>query len=364
MDGMVSKRLNYFDIAKGIGIILVVLGHLEFISMPLRYWIVSFHMPMFFLISGMLMQMIGEEQRDMKLLLSRKWKRMMVPYLWFSVLYFIIELIYFGLTGLDDWNTIWMNVWQSVCLHGVSVLWFLPAIFFGEIMFLFIRKHLSHLWTIITVLALTAIMYGLNWLLDWYNMIYGANTYFIMLHYFLVMIIRCFFSMTFIAIGYYIFLLLKNKKRFSVVELILGIVFLIANIMLSQKNGGVDLHFLVFNNIFLYFLIAVLGSMAVILISKSMEPISNWIPCRILRYYGVNSLIVMATHINSYVLYGAIIVSMHIVKYVTRAKNYIFCTCIMIIVFISEIFIIELINRYLPFILGQKRKAKLPKSDS
>ncbi len=352
------KRVNYFDIAKGIGIILVVLGHLEFISSPLRFWIVSFHMPMFFIISGMLTQMIHEEQRDFKTLIKRKWSRMMIPYIWFSILYFFIELIYFRLTGLDDWYTVWMNVWQSICLHGVSVLWFLPAIFFGELLFLFIRKKLSHPFTILTVVILTGIMYGANWGLAWLNMLYGTNVPFVMLHYFLVMVIRCFFSMAFIAIGYYLYFLLDKLKTSHVFELLIGIGCLLLNIILSQKNGGVDLHFLVFGNPFLYFIIAVLGSMAVLLICKSMEPISEWIPCRILRYYGKNSLIVMATHINSYVLYGAIIISMHIVEYVTHAKNYVFCTCIMVIVFVSEIVIIEVINRYLPFIMGQKREKK------
>ena len=156
---MEKQRIHYFDLAKGIGIILVVLGHLEFISMPLRYFIVSFHMPMFFMISGMLIQITNEEKRDMKTILKRKFNRMMVPYISFSILYFFIEIIYFKLTGLSSWETIFDNVFQSLCLHGVSVLWFLPAIFFGEIMFLFIRKHFSHSLTILIVLVLNIIMY-------------------------------------------------------------------------------------------------------------------------------------------------------------------------------------------------------------
>ena len=350
---MEKQRIHYFDLAKGIGIILVVLGHLEFISMPLRYFIVSFHMPMFFMISGMLIQITNEEKRDMKTILKRKFNRMMVPYISFSILYFFIEIIYFKLTGLSSWETIFDNVFQSLCLHGVSVLWFLPAIFFGEIMFLFIRKHFSHPLTILIVLVLNIIMYFANNREKILYALYPVPSYHIYLHYIIVTFLRCFFSMAFICIGYYIYFFLKDRKILPVPELLTGILFMGITVYVSQVNGAVDLHFLVFSNIFLYLTSSILGSMGVILICRSLEHFSKTIPYRIIEYYGVNSLIVMATHINSYILYFCIVISMHFNKYVTHAKNYIFCTSIMILVFLSEFFVIEIINRFFPFILGK-----------
>ena len=49
------KRVDYVDIAKGIGIVLVVMGHNDFelISPFAHKLIYSFHMPMFFFMSGM-----------------------------------------------------------------------------------------------------------------------------------------------------------------------------------------------------------------------------------------------------------------------------------------------------------------------
>ena len=50
---MSTQRLEYIDIAKGIGIILVVIGHcISGQSIPGMY-ISAFHMPLFFIISGM-----------------------------------------------------------------------------------------------------------------------------------------------------------------------------------------------------------------------------------------------------------------------------------------------------------------------
>ena len=48
-----TKRIEWIDIAKGIGIILVVIGHISQIEV-LNDIIYSFHMPLFFIISGYL----------------------------------------------------------------------------------------------------------------------------------------------------------------------------------------------------------------------------------------------------------------------------------------------------------------------
>ena len=46
-----KQRLSYLDIAKGFSIALVVLGHIiPQGNSPLRNWIYSFHMPIFYYI--------------------------------------------------------------------------------------------------------------------------------------------------------------------------------------------------------------------------------------------------------------------------------------------------------------------------
>ena len=50
-----NNRIIWIDISKGLGIILVVLGHtsLSKISQISYDWIYSFHMPLFYLLSGL-----------------------------------------------------------------------------------------------------------------------------------------------------------------------------------------------------------------------------------------------------------------------------------------------------------------------
>lgn len=50
---MTKKRIEWLDIAKGICILLVVLGHELTWNEKLRYLIYAFHIPMFFILSGM-----------------------------------------------------------------------------------------------------------------------------------------------------------------------------------------------------------------------------------------------------------------------------------------------------------------------
>ena len=57
-----QSRAEHLDIAKGIGITLVIFGHLSQSSEMLRILVYSFHMPLFFLISGYL----NKENRTLK----------------------------------------------------------------------------------------------------------------------------------------------------------------------------------------------------------------------------------------------------------------------------------------------------------
>ena len=53
-----SERIAWIDAAKGIGILLVVLGHTFNIPVWLHNWIYSFHMPLFFLLAGLIIRPI------------------------------------------------------------------------------------------------------------------------------------------------------------------------------------------------------------------------------------------------------------------------------------------------------------------
>ena len=95
-----TKRYTEVDIARGIGILFVVLGHsikqtgvsAGWIRI-LTYMIYSFHMPLFFCLSGFVSAKILRMNRDERLLYIRaRARRLLVPYFVIGILYIPVKL--------------------------------------------------------------------------------------------------------------------------------------------------------------------------------------------------------------------------------------------------------------------------------
>ena len=117
-----TKRLDYLDMAKGFGIILVVLGHMEDIATGTRVWISSFHMPLFFMISGILMAVKNGQERDLLQCLKKRYRGIIIPYLWFSLSYFIIDIGNLYVVRNIDLHTFIVDTISSATFYGMSVL--------------------------------------------------------------------------------------------------------------------------------------------------------------------------------------------------------------------------------------------------
>lgn len=76
---MSKKRIAYIDIAKGIAIWLMIVGHME-ISELTRIYIYSFHMPLFFMMSGMFFK----KERSFVESLKASTRTLLMPYFIFS----------------------------------------------------------------------------------------------------------------------------------------------------------------------------------------------------------------------------------------------------------------------------------------
>ncbi len=342
-----SKRLHYFDVAKGFGIILVVLGHIEYISDPLRTWISSFHMPLFFVVSGMLMRYKDELSRPFASTVKKKARGLIIPYLWFSLLYFVIDILNVAL-GKIDMATFWEDLQYSLTFYGVSVLWFLPALFVAECGFILISKRLPKIPSILLIVVLSVGAYFAEQYLKGCEVLYGTSFGIMTLIHFLYVFLRGIIAMLFVCLAYHTFALTKPGSGFSPLQVLIGVLLFAINMLTSQINGCVDFRNQIFENVFLFLFDAVIGSYALILICKN---IPNLPP---ISFFGKNSLVVMATHVNTYVLYAAILLSWQIDKIVTHAKSYIFQFNIMWITFALETLIILVINRFFPFVLGKK----------
>ena len=109
-----SKRIEWLDIAKGITIILMVLGHSS-IPKPISNWIWSFHMPLFFFASGICTVF---ERTGVMDFFRKKVMSIGRPFVVYSVV--VIVISYISKIKIDASI---MTGW------GAYALWFVPVLF-------------------------------------------------------------------------------------------------------------------------------------------------------------------------------------------------------------------------------------------
>lgn len=138
-----KERLGYIDVLRGIAIALVVLGHCA--PPYLDTFIFTFHVPLFFFISGMLFA-YREKRQPFFIFLKKRALRLLVPYFAFEILNFLITYAFsfvysgFSVTLPDNFFAIFTGFSsQSAAYSGVAGhVWFFPCMFFSEIAFYFI----------------------------------------------------------------------------------------------------------------------------------------------------------------------------------------------------------------------------------
>lgn len=123
------ERKQWLDVCKGIGIILVVLGHLICYDRFISRWIFAFHMPLFFFCSGV----VFKEQDNFLILLKRKVKVILLPYILFYFVGFMFTMLI--PTWREEVNVSellhYLYIGQPEMFH-VGQIWFLICLFWVE----------------------------------------------------------------------------------------------------------------------------------------------------------------------------------------------------------------------------------------
>ena len=322
---MGSKRLNYIDMSKGIAILLVVFGHISQVTDNMKILIYAFHMPIFFIISGLMMKHTVIGNKNFLYNLKHKVKTILIPYVSFEFVYTILRMFTKGFT-LN--NFIERFVKESLMLKPQIIsLWFLIALFVAQIIFMLYLKLNKNVNYFIAICLVFSFIYVFH--------IKTENIY-------LLIIGQSLLGMSFLSIGYGCYDLIINKD----ISIKYIIMFFILYFLFSIKNGFVDMRNLVYgNNFILYILNGVLGSVLLVSITKLCNS-------KFLSYFGKNSIIILGTH-NIIIMILNEIIGLSLFNY----KDYIITFLIVILI---EIPIIEIINRYLPFMIGKfKKKEKV-----
>lgn len=83
-----KERLKYIDIFRGLGIVLMVMGHIWF-GKSFDHFIHAFHMPMFFFISGFLFISKSPDELRTVDFIKRKCITLLVPYLFWGIFHYV-----------------------------------------------------------------------------------------------------------------------------------------------------------------------------------------------------------------------------------------------------------------------------------
>lgn len=165
-----KRRWKEIDVLYTIGIILVLIGHSHSsdwssfrgtILEKAILFIYTFHMPLFFFISGFLFQNSHSlQERGYGTWIKDKALRLLTPYLFWSLIaaipkYYVENRSFVGVgkAVLD----VFINPRASVWGH----CWFLPVLFLTYVLFGAIKKQIEDRKRIAAVLVVTAIIYSL-----------------------------------------------------------------------------------------------------------------------------------------------------------------------------------------------------------
>lgn len=197
-----NSRKGHLDIAKAIGLIIVLINHMELSLGGLNRYFGAFYVSEFFLLAGLTFRV--KETETTKEFMIKKAKRLLLPYAGYSIFY----LIWYGVRAIASGSFQGMDFLKKLigCIYARNYLfpgkenpvylmefmnapmWFLPALFLSLVLYYLISKYLGKKkvygvavaygaavvihyfvpvllpWSIDTVLAMMPLLYLGEWL--------------------------------------------------------------------------------------------------------------------------------------------------------------------------------------------------------
>lgn len=136
---MPKERIRYIDAFKGLCILLICLNHFN-IELPWWFYMTTgtFRLTGFFFVTGFILS-LKDRQWDLKQTFKKRVRQLGIPYLWFSLLLLVVTILWVAIGHLDA-ERIPIELFKTLCLRGIGTLWFLPVLFFSELVFCFVMS--------------------------------------------------------------------------------------------------------------------------------------------------------------------------------------------------------------------------------
>lgn len=280
------KRIAYIDAAKGIGIMLVVIGHfcpngawdiIPFTHMSVTKWIYSFHMPFFYMVSGFAgKRRVFRDLRGFCEFAEKIFVGYFIPYL-----LMMLVLDGFSIDKLKDYL---MPRQEVLVRYSAIASWWLPSLIvvvvivqiIDEICWLFL--DIPAIWIIGCVVC-----FSVGMLLDGRRV--GNQAWY--------------WNIALVGVGFYCmgrvlkFFVMPVVERgcFSIKACCGGVILTAALLhFVNQKNDVVYMVIGMYGNKIIFVSGAIAGSILMLLMGRVLEGV------RVLRYIGANSIVIMEFH--------------------------------------------------------------------
>lgn len=319
---MEKERIHYIDVAKGLAIVIVVLGHCAATTLGdhsrLFYTIYAFHMPFWFFLSGLLYN-----TKNWQSFFSGKVKALLLPYLFF----FMFNCFSYQVLN----HTGYLQLHQFVRFGG---LWFPLALFYVVISYFVLDtycfKKLKGInrQVVLTILSFGSLIVGIGG---------GGN-----------LSISAFSTAMVCFFFFHIGVLVKDLKDSLNYQtkrdrtIVLGVSLLLIVILAYTapfNTAPVDVNYGRYGNKVLFLVQALLGILGFLLLAAAIKK-NN-----IIEYFGRNSLLILVIHIPLWRLFDALFSIVGLLGHVRLL-------CVFICVSILTLLVLIPINKFIPELKG------------
>lgn len=295
----VKNRVEYVDMAKGIGMFAIIWGHIM-LSGWSNNLVYSFHIPLFFFLSGMMFS--SSKYPSFGVFIKRRTKTLLVPYVMFS---FITWLLWVVMNLITHSNVeLWKPLLQTFIAQGSGgfmvhnvPLWFVTCLFVVEVLYFYIEKLPK--WLNIVICVVCALIGD--------YMIRGGHLSFYRLLSWNIeaaMSALLFYSLGNLLIRKYSHQKLVDLIKNHILIIILAISILTIILSFSANwNGHITLGSnSLGRNTIVFYVNAIIGifttlSFSILLTLKTWKNRILYSLMKYLKWFGQNSFFVMASHV-------------------------------------------------------------------
>lgn len=257
-----GRRIEEIDVAKGICILLMVMGHSGIPHIKSSF-IYAFHMPFFFLISGLTTNVY----KPWRVFIQGKVKRLLLPFVFYYILHLPLYAYIYGTSIAEQFAKEWNTAIQGA-------LWFIPVLFLAQVINRAVPKNCLVTWfSVVSFASVSSLLVYFGVALRWNLTVLGMAT-------------------SFLLLGRIVALdrIRKMRRLFNVRVLFVGIIVSFLIVLFISTKYQLSMYYSEIEPLPILFSGALVGIMMILMISCLIGQKSDFLT-RFFIYTGVNSFV-------------------------------------------------------------------------